>query len=205
MINAMVYHAEFGLVDSPARPDEFEMLPGVATAVKQIHDLGFLAIVISNQPGIAKGKYTPELFEATTAKMHAELAAGGAGLDDVFYCLHHPNAALDAYRTVCDCRKPRPGMLLEAAQKWDIDLDASYFVGDGITDVQAGAAAGVTTLLVNARKCYICDELARKAVEPDFVVKDVGTAVAVIAALQGVGDADVEAARFRCGLVEAER
>lgn len=198
VINAMVYHAEFGLVDSPARPEEFEMLPGVATAVARIHSLGFLAIVISNQPGIAKGKYTHALLEATTARMHAALADGGAALDDVYYCLHHPSATLEAYRMRCDCRKPRPGLLLRAAEAWQIDLSRSYFVGDGITDVQAGQAAGCRTLLVNSRKCYLCDELARQGAEPDFIVKNLPEAVEVIAQLENGNATAVEPFRLNC-------
>lgn len=200
VINAMVYHPEFGLVDSPARPAEFELLPGVATAVQRIHALGFLVIVISNQPGIAKGKFTRDLLDATTAKMHRQLASAGARLDDVYYCLHHPQAALEAYRVRCACRKPRPGLLLQAAATWQIDLARSFFVGDGVTDVAAGRAAGCATILVNSRKCYLCDELARQGVEPDFLAKDLAAAVELLAHIENDDAAGIDDFRFRCAV-----
>jgi D,D-heptose 1,7-bisphosphate phosphatase len=200
IINAMVYQPDFGLVDSPARPEEFTLLPGVATAVRRIRALGFLAIVISNQPGIAKGKFTPALLDAMTAKMHAGLAAGGAHLDAVYYCLHHPQAALPEYRARCDCRKPRPGLLRQAARAWEIDLARSFFVGDGVTDVVAGRAAGCTTVLVNSRKCYLCDELARQNAAPDYLVKDLATAVDLLELLENDDAAGAANFRFRCAL-----
>jgi len=180
VINAMVYNAEFGLVDSPGNPDEFELLPGVAEAVRQINALGFLAVVVSNQPGIAKGKFTPALLDATTGKMHAALAQHGARLDGVYYCLHHPQAVVPEYHQPCECRKPCPGLLFQAARDLGIDLAASYMVGDGISDVAAGHAAGVQTLFVSSRKCYICEELAHQRVRPDFMVRDLPEALKVI-------------------------
>lgn len=198
VINAMVYHADFGLIDSPSRPDEFQMLPGVARAVRRINEMGFLAIVISNQPGVAKGKFTVDLLKATKEKMHADLAGEGAKLDDVYYCIHHPDAVLDSYKEICECRKPKPGLLLQAAEEWDINLSQSYFVGDGITDIVAGQRAGCKTFLVNSRKCYLCDELARQHVAPDFIGKDLADAVDAIDRMQS-GDPTVEKNyQFRC-------
>lgn len=115
VVNRMVYDAEHGTVDSPANPDQLEMLPGAAEAVRALNDLGLPVIVVSNQPGIAKGKMTLALQEAITSKLQAGLAAAGAHLDGVYYCLHHPDAALPEYRIRCDCRKPKPGLLLRAA------------------------------------------------------------------------------------------
>ena len=180
VINAMVYNPDFGLVDSPANPDQFELLPGVGEAVCALNQMGFLVIVVSNQPGIAKGKLTLPLLQATTDKMRYALAQVGAHLDSVYYCLHHPAAVLEEYRVTCDCRKPKPGLLLKAAQEWDIDLNSSYMVGDGITDMCAGQAAGTTTLFVSSRKFYIWEELARQGVQPDYVVCDLPGAVGAI-------------------------
>lgn len=180
VINAMVYHHEFGLVDSPANPDEFELLPGAGAAVRRLNELGLLTVVVSNQPGIAKGKFSPAILQATTDKMHRLLAAHNARLDAVYYCLHHPQAALAEYRVHCDCRKPQPGLLRQAAQTWDIDLAASYMVGDGITDLQAGQAVGVKTLFISSRKCYICAELDRQNVQPDYLVGSLLEAAEII-------------------------
>lgn len=185
VINAMVYHTEFGLVDSPANPGEFRLLPNVPEAIRSINQLGFLAIVISNQPGIAKGKFSPALLDAMTEKMLAELRQQQARIDAIYYCLHHPDGIVAEYRQVCECRKPKPGMLLKAAQEWDISLHESYFIGDGITDIQAGSAAGVSTLLVYpSSRCYLCDELNRQNVQPDHMVKSLLDGVHLIRQLE---------------------
>ena len=179
VLNSYVYHPEFGTVDSPLNPDEFQLTPGVPEALNALRSMGFLIVVVSNQPGIAKGKFTPELLNATTEKM---LSACGNQIDDVFYCLHHPQAANLQYLADCTCRKPKPGLLLKAAAKWEIDLTASFMVGDGLTDIQAGSAAGVRTILVNIRKCYLCEEMAKNDVVPDFFVTNLANAVSTIRA-----------------------
>lgn len=185
VINALVYNPEFGLVDSPANPRQFRLLPGVPEAVRLINDLGFLAVVISNQPGVAKGKFTAALLEAMTHQMSGELAKQGARLDRVYYCMHHPEGVIEPYRKVCDCRKPRPGLLLRAAEELDIALEKSYFIGDGITDLQAGKAAGTTNILVySSFKCYICEELNRQDVQPDYIVRSLHDGVTLIRELE---------------------
>ncbi len=188
VINAMVYNTEFGLVDSPANPREFRLLPGVAEAIRLVNQLGFLAVVISNQPGIAKGKFTPALLEAMTHQMRSELAAQGAQIDAIYYCYHHPDGLIKQYRQVCECRKPKPGMLLRASAELDIALDQSYFIGDGISDMQAGQAAGTANILVySSFKCYICEELNRHNVQPDHTVRSLYDGVKLIQNL-GMGD-----------------
>jgi D-glycero-D-manno-heptose 1,7-bisphosphate phosphatase len=186
-INAMVYNPEFGLVDSPQNPGEFRLLPGAAEAIRAIHEAGFLAVVVSNQPGVAKGKCTPALLEAITEKMCQGLAEDGARLDAVYYCLHHPEAELTDYRAVCDCRKPKPGLILRAAQELGIDLGASFLVGDGLTDLLAGMQSGVTTVFVSSRKCYICDDMERQGVVPGFIVPDLLGAARLISSTAGPG------------------
>lgn len=181
VINAMVYNPEFGLVDSPANPREFRLLPGAPEAIRLINQLGFLAVVISNQPGIAKGKFTPALLQAMTHQMRSELAAQGARLDAIYYCYHHPEGVVKQYRQVCDCRKPKPGMLLRASAELNISLEQSFFLGDGISDMQAGQAAGTTNLLVySSFKCYICEELNRHSVQPDHTVSSLYDGVKLI-------------------------
>ena len=181
VINQMVYHPDFGIVDSPANPDEFVLISGVGQAIRAINTDGYLAIVISNQPGVAKGKYTKELFEAINEKMHHELTQVGARLDAVYYCMHHPEAIISKYNKVCECRKPKPGLLLRAAEEWDIDLSSSYFVGDGITDILAGQAAGANTILISSKKLYVYDALAARKANPDHIVDSLGEAIDIIA------------------------
>jgi D-glycero-D-manno-heptose 1,7-bisphosphate phosphatase len=180
-LNAMVYHTEFGLVDSPANPGEFKMLPQAGDAVRMINRMGLLAIVISNQPGIAKGKFSVKLLEAMTQIMMDELNAADACIDAVYYCYHHPEGIVEEFSTRCDCRKPSPGLLVRAASEMDIDLHRSYFIGDGITDMQAGQAAGTTNvLLYPSTRCYVCEELARRQVRPDYIAKSLIEAVELI-------------------------
>ncbi|SRR6266571_82789 len=184
VINRYVSHPEFGTVDSPARASEFSLFPGVGQAINRLNQLGFLVVVISNQPGIAKRKFTLSQLNAITTKMHASVRSTGGKIDAVYYCRHHPDSLLPFYRKVCDCRKPKPGLLLKAASDCHIDISGSYTVGDGVTDILAGAAAGTITIFVSARKCYVCDELARHSAKPDFIVRDLGEASDVIYSIE---------------------
>src|SRR5689334_7999700 len=109
VINRMFLHTEFGTIDSPANPEQFELLPGAGAAIAELNRLGLLVIVVSNQPGIAKGKFTAALLAAIEHKMIVAIKEAGGHLDAVYYCLHHPDAVLDEYRASCDCRKPQPG------------------------------------------------------------------------------------------------
>ncbi|MBI2887073.1 MAG: HAD family hydrolase [Chloroflexi bacterium] len=171
-INSMVYLPDFGLVDSPQNPDQFQLLPGVAESIRSIKAMGFLAVVVSNQPGIAKGKSTPALVEQVTQTMHRQLAEGGAAVDAVYYCLHHPEAVAPEYRLTCACRKPQPGLLLQAADDLGIDLGASFMVGDGLTDVQAGNAAGCSTIFLGVHRCDVYEVMARQNARPDYFSAD---------------------------------
>jgi len=181
VINRYVCDPEFGTIDSPATPDEFVLTSGVSQALKELHELGFLLIVVSNQPGIAKGRFSPTLLDATTQKMNRETSGF---LDAVYYCLHHPQAVLPEYREQCECRKPRPGLLLQAAREWDVDLASSYMIGDGVVDVQAGNAAGVATIFIGSRKCYLCDEFERLGAVPNFVAENLSAAAEIIRTVQ---------------------
>jgi len=202
-INAMVYNPEFGLVDSPQNPDEFRLLPGAGEAIRAINQAGLLAVVVSNQPGIAKGKCTPAVLEAITEKMRRGLAECHARLDAVYYCLHHPEAAIESYRTRCDCRKPSPGLLKRASEEWHIDLPGSYLVGDGATDVGAGQAVGATTILLSCHKAYVYGELSRQGLEPNCIVGSLAEAVEAIKRFEnGDGAEHAQAAMGRPSLAE---
>jgi D-glycero-D-manno-heptose 1,7-bisphosphate phosphatase len=198
VINQMYFHPEFGTVDSPANPDQFELLPGVGESIAGLNRAGLLVVVVSNQPGIAKRKFTPELLEAMESKMVAGIESAGGKLDAVYNCLHHPEASLPEYRMHCDCRKPEPGLLIRAARRWNIDLARSYMIGDGVTDILAGSRAGAITLFVSSRKCYNCDSLVEHKAWPNYIVRDLGEAASVIEKLEG-GDTDsVHQFTFSC-------
>jgi len=147
-INKLVYYPDHGVVDSPFLPSQLALMPGAAKAIAKLGKRGFLLVLVSNQPGVAKGNMKKKDFAAIDRKLDALLAKEGARLDAKYYCPHHPKAKLAAYRKKCACRKPKAGMLLQAAKEYGIDLKRSYMVGDGINDVKAGRAAGCTTVFV---------------------------------------------------------
>jgi D-glycero-D-manno-heptose 1,7-bisphosphate phosphatase len=198
VINRMCFNPEFGIVDSPANPDQFVLCSGTGEAIASLKGAGFLVIVISNQPGIAKGKFTPALLKSMELKMVAGIAAGGGSVDAIYNCLHHPEAVLAQYRIRCDCRKPQPGLLLKAAREWNIDLAHSYMVGDGVTDIVAGCAVNLTTIFVNERKCYNCDSLSEHQAWPDYLVSNLTEAVTVIRSLEAGDLGSISKYVLRC-------
>jgi D-glycero-D-manno-heptose 1,7-bisphosphate phosphatase len=136
------------------RSKDMELLPGAAEAVKCINNSGYLAIVITNQPVIARGEATMEDLEDIHNKLETDLGRFGAYLDDIFFCPHHPDKGFPGekpeYKIDCDCRKPKPGLIFQAAKKYNIDLSQSYMVGDDIKDVQAAVAAGCKPVYLKA-------------------------------------------------------
>ena len=132
--------------------DDFELLPGVAEAVKLINACGYRAIVVTNQPVIARGEVTVPQLQEIHNKMETLLGAEGAYLDAIYYCPHHPHKGYEGevpeLKIDCDCRKPKPGMLLKAAEEFNIDLSQSWMIGDGENDIKAGKAAGCRTALI---------------------------------------------------------
>jgi D,D-heptose 1,7-bisphosphate phosphatase len=141
------------LNDLVKHPDDFYLLDGVAAAIKIINNLGYLAIVITNQPVIARGDVDLQTLDLIHMKMETDLGLEGAFVDDLFYCPHHPDKGFEGekieYKIDCDCRKPKPGMILKAAEKYNIDLSKSYMIGDHVRDVQCGRNAGVTSFFLD--------------------------------------------------------
>ena len=177
VINELVYHQEQEVIDSPFTPGQFKLIPGVTEALKKLHDAGYLTILVSNQPGIAKGHMTTRNFELIKQKMNSELIGDGAELDGEYYCLHHPEAVVEKYRRHCDCRKPFPGLLFKAAMEKDINLKESWLIGDNLSDIQAGRAAGCRTILIGTMKCELCRLMTEKNVFPDKIAGNIGDAV----------------------------
>lgn len=126
--------------------DDFRLIDGVAEAIHLINKSGYLAIVVTNQPVIARGEVSFEELQEIHNKMETLLGEKGAYVDAIYYCPHHPDKGFEGerpeYKIDCQCRKPKPGMLLEAAERYHIDLNESYMVGDGVNDMKAGEAAG---------------------------------------------------------------
>lgn len=132
--------------------EEFELLPGVAQAIGRINASGYLAVVVTNQPVIARGEVTVPELQNIHNKMETLLGYEGVYVDAIYYCPHHPHKGYEGeipeLKFDCDCRKPKPGMLLKAAEDYNIDLASSWMIGDGENDVKAGIAAGCKTALI---------------------------------------------------------
>lgn len=143
--------------------DQLELLPGAAEAVRRINESGYLAILVTNQPVIARGEVTEAQLRQIHNKLETLLGAEGAYLDAIYYCPHHPHKGfageIPALKIDCDCRKPKPGLLLRAAADFHIDLGSSYMVGDRESDMLAGQAAGCTPVLVGEEPSARYDSL----------------------------------------------
>ena len=144
-----------------ARPEDFELFPDTAKAIKLLHEHAFKVIVVTNQSGIARGYFTEETLAQIHEKMKEELAKEGAWVDDIYYCPHHPDDN-------CDCRKPKPKMVLQAAKEYDIDLKHSFVVGDLEIDIGLGKAVGCHTILISTNPGY--DD--QKQETPDYITSD---------------------------------
>lgn len=129
------------------RAEEFEFIPGAAAAIRLLNEAGFLVVVVTNQSGVARGYYTEEDVHLLHRHISSLLDQAGSRVDAWYYCPHHPDGR-GSYALPCRCRKPHPGMLREAALRFDIDLESSIMIGDKLIDIEAGRAAGCRTILV---------------------------------------------------------
>jgi len=168
VINPLIYHRDAGIVDSPFTPGQFTLLPRVGRAIRLLNDLGLPVVVVSNQPGLAKRHFTAFTFHLINAKLHAAIASAGGRLDGIYYCLHHPESKVKNLRVRCACRKPGIGLLTRAARELELDLERSYMVGDGLSDMEAGLRAGCRTIFIGKWKCEHCQFIQPPASRPAF-------------------------------------
>ena len=112
---------------------------------------------------------TLDNFNKIDETMKAQLGKEGVSLDGEYYCLHHPEAMIEQYRIDCDCRKPKPGLILKAARDMNIDISQSWFIGDNLTDIKAGKNAGCHTLLLGKMRCEICDLMYNEGIKPEAI------------------------------------
>ena len=157
----------------------FQLLPGVGRAIERLNQAGWPVVVVSNQSGVARGYFPPDLVEEVHDLMVELLSRDGARLDGIYYCPHHPRAELDDFRRECNCRKPRTGLFEQAALDLNLDLSESYVVGDRSSDLKAGRNIGAKSILVltgygRGELEYV---LPRKGVKPDFVAETLNDAV----------------------------
>ena len=185
---------EVGYVNHPSR---FRLFPYAASAIKHLNDSGWLAIVITNQAGVARGYFSEDMIQTIHAAMRQELENSGARLDAVYYCAHHPTVGEPPYRLDCDCRKPKPGLISRAANEFDIDLEGSWMVGDRYGDVELARNAGVNSAFVLSG--YGRGEWEHQRAgwieKPDLVAKDLLEAVKAIVSRKAETSADKRSAR----------
>lgn len=148
LLNELVHYADTQEWESPRTPEALRLVDGVLEALVAIQAKGWPLFLISNQPNFAKGKTSMEALLAVHHRLEELLVAGGVFLGGAFYCFHHPEAKLDAYRVDCICRKPKPGLLEMAAEKHGLDLGQSWMIGDQATDIECGLRAGCQTVLI---------------------------------------------------------
>jgi D-glycero-D-manno-heptose 1,7-bisphosphate phosphatase len=147
-VNELVPDPQTGRPESPLRAADVRLLPGAAQALGELAAAGWLLVGVTNQPAAAKGFVSTEELSAIQARVLELLEAQGVHLDAVRMCLHHPAGIVPGLSGRCDCRKPEPGMLLDAARDLGVDLSRSWMIGDTDADVMAGKAAGCRTVLL---------------------------------------------------------
>lgn len=161
--------------------DNFRLLPGVAEAIAKINASSYLAIIATNQPVIARGEVTFQELDEIHKKMETELGKGGSYLDDIFFCPHHPDKGYQGevaeLKMYCDCRKPKIGMLIEAAEKYNIDYNESWYIGDTTMDIQTGKNAGIRTILVQTGQA---GQDGKYDAMPDYIAENLLAAVTYI-------------------------
>jgi D-glycero-D-manno-heptose 1,7-bisphosphate phosphatase len=170
---------EVGYLDSL---DKLKVIPSAYEAIRLINESGMKAVVISNQAGVARGLFTEDFVKITNEHLQTTLRQKGAYIDNFYYCPHHPTEGIGIYLQPCNCRKPAPGMLFNAAQELNIDLTRSYLVGDRFRDMEAGKKVGVKGILVKTgygQDLLQDDGPDRETAEakPDFIAADILEAV----------------------------
>ena len=168
----------------PSRPEDLHLYEGIEQPLRTLQEAGFRLVVVTNQAGIARGYFT----EADLARMHEyltnELKQLHVHLAGIYYCPHHPEGVIPELAIACECRKPQPGMILQAASDLDLDVSHSWFVGDILDDIEAGGRAGCRTILVDQGTESFSEQEVRR---PNYVARDTLHALRMICAVEGCG------------------
>ena len=167
-------------VDNLRKLEDLKILPKVPQALKLLNQFGIPAIVITNQPVVARGWLTQKGVREIHQKIAEILGKSGAKISDFYFCPHHPEANLKRYRIVCDCRKPEVGLFKKAAKKYKVDLKKSYIIGDSFRDIEAGKKLGATTIFVKTGTGDLRDS------KPGHALKDLYDAVRFILKKEGL-------------------
>ena len=175
---------EVGYVNHSSR---FRLFPYTATAIKHLNESGWLAIVVTNQAGVARGYFSEDMIETVHAQMTKDVTANGGRIDAIYYCAHHPSVGEPPYRVACDCRKPQPGLINRAAEQFDVDLSSSWMIGDRYSDVELARNAGVKSMFVLSG--YGRGEWEHQrttwSAQPDLVAENLLEAVQMIVSTEG--------------------
>lgn len=161
-------------------PEQLRLIPGAAEAIAQLNESGLFVIVVTNQAGVARGYYPEAQIEVVHRALVHLLAQAGAHIDRFYYCPHHPTEGRLPYRVECDCRKPKPGLLLQAAQDFDLDLTRCFVIGDNYSDVALSQSTGCRTVLVlTGHGARVWHEW-HADFQPAYIAPDLSAAVAWI-------------------------
>jgi D-glycero-D-manno-heptose 1,7-bisphosphate phosphatase len=161
-----------------SEPDQLRLIPGAAEAIARLNQVGLPVIVITNQAGVARGYYPEAQIEVVHAALTHQLAQAGAHIDRFYYCPHHPTEGLPLYRMECNCRKPKPGLLLQARQDFDLDLQRCFVIGDNHSDIALSQSTGCRTVLVLTGHGARVWREWREDFQPEHVAPDLSAAVA---------------------------
>lgn len=170
----------------PSHPEQLHLYVGISPALRALQSSGLRLVIITNQAGIARGYFTPIDLQRMHNHLTQELAHLGVKVDGIYHCPHHPDGVIPELAIHCKCRKPQPGMLLQAAADLHLDLAHSWFVGDILDDVEAGNRAGCRTVLVDLGTEHLPEQQVRC---PSYVARDTRHALNIIAACEHVGPA----------------
>ncbi len=157
-------------------PDQLKLLPYAAEGLRHFQKMGYFVFIITNQSGVARGFFDEERLLLIHDKLLTMLQKEGITVTGIYYCPHHTEGVVEQYRVACDCRKPKPKMILDAANKYHVDLSLSLMIGDAAVDMQAGKNAGCICVLVTPPQSDVPDELSKSA---DYVVNDLREAAGV--------------------------
>lgn len=164
--------ADTGYIDSLKR---VSLLPDIAENLRKLKENGFILVIVTNQSGVARGYFTEQTLKEINKNILEQLKIQGVEVDAVYYCPHHPEGKIKEYAFQCSCRKPQPGMLLQAARDLNIDIKASFLIGDSERDILAGQAAGCKTVLLKKPE----DKLNLR-IKADKIVENLQQAVVFI-------------------------
>ena len=176
VINEQVLRPSMKDYGPPFNPDELRLFPCAIPSLRRIQSAGYSLFLVSNQPDYAKGFASLEALEAVQNKLHLELTFQGIRFSAYYYCYHHPEGVVPEYSGPCDCRKPKPGLLLKAEKEHGVSLPDSWMVGDRDSDIEAGKAAGTRTILIEEPR----SAHKRGQSKPDFMARDLADAADII-------------------------